>query len=939
MPMSREPISPIPGGWVRKKDRKEYGRVQQVVPGSSGPDLVVEWQPDRRLRRIPLADVQCGLQLGMTVQDVPYSRVRRTLGEGEIVELRELGKHEQALVDFPETGTRVWLPYENLKQIRGIKHAFRRPKNPRLGDAERLRLRCLAYALDMWNENTGALSHLDIDPLPHQIHLVHRILASGNLNWLIADDVGLGKTIEVGMLLAALQKRGAFRRILIVTPAGLTRQWKDELHYKFAMSDFQIYGLDFEVNDARHWRLYNHVIGSIDRFKADGHKESLLGADPWDLVIFDEAHRLSRRQWGRKFDASDRFQLAAALRRRTDSMLLLSATPHQGKQDSFQAILELIRPELQDEIERLASNPEILREMVIRNRKADVTDAEGNFIFKGKRTYAIEVETEREAQDFDRSLRRYLARGYTASRERGRSGIPIGFVMTVYRKLAASSAVAIHRALNRRLVRLRDEQKQLVYADEAPDERFEGEWEEHYTGDGHEFFEGEIDMLENLLRKAESLARSDRKVTSFIDNLLKAVLSANTDEKILIFTEYRATQECLADALTARFGPDKVNLIHGSQNQVTRAGEIAHFEEQGQFLISTEAGGEGINLQQRCHVMANFDLPWNPMRLVQRIGRLYRYGQDRQVIVFNVHAPQTLDAVIMDTMYARISQVVSDMAIIGDEYNENLAEEILGELADMLDVEDILENAIEDGIARTRERIDDALARARAAAEKQRELFEHVAGYDPNASRKELTINAGHVRAFVNGMFEQLGIEIIEEHDSGLVWDIRIPEKVAEELASRRTRWRITIDRTWAVSRRDVHMLDLESPLMQLMLRRAKAHAFGGRTAGVALLPGKALVTAVLRWQNEQGQRMRQEFAMIKLTEDGATEMNSDETSEWLTSTAVDGVGLPQHEDTERWHSAAEEALDRRLAQVSTRHLYPENRQWTAAAWRAEAVP
>ena len=353
------------------------------------------------------------------------------------------------------------------------------------------------------------------------------------------------------------------------------------------------------------WQVYNYVIGSIDRFKVDGHKESLLGADPWDLVIFDEAHRLSRRQWGRKFDASDRFQLAAALRRRTDSMLLLSATPHQGKQDSFQAILELIRPELQDEIEQLALNPEILREMVIRNRKSDVTDAEGNFVFKGKRTYAIEIEMGQEAQDFDVGLRKYLARGYTASRERGRSGIPIGFVMTVYRKLAASSAMAIYRALNRRLVRLRDEQQQLVYADEAPDERFEGEWEEHYTGDVHEFFEGEIDMLENLLEMAELLTRSDQKMTSFIDKLLKAVLNANNDEKILIFTEYRATQECLADALRNRFGHDRVNLIHGSQNQSERAVEIAHFEEQGQFLISTEAGGEGINLQRRCHVMVN----------------------------------------------------------------------------------------------------------------------------------------------------------------------------------------------------------------------------------------------------------------------------------------------------------------------------------------------
>ena len=606
-------------------------------------------------------------------------------------------------------------------------------------------------------------------------------------------------------------------------------------------------------------------------------------------------------------------------------------------QDKFQAILELIRPEFQNEIERIAINPEILREMVIRNRKADVTDAEGNFIFQGKTTHAIEVEVEPGTLEFDRNLRQYLMRGYAASKERGRSGIPIGFVMTVYRKLAASSAAAIHRALERRLQRLRADQVLRDYLDEAPDERFEGEWEEQQGGDVHEFFEGEIGMLEELIVKAELLVSLDKKVSSFIDGLLQAVLSANPDEKILIFTEYRATLEYLAEALMIRFGAGKVNLIHGSQDQKARAGEIAHFEDQGQFLISTEAGGEGINLHRRCHVMVNFDLPWNPMRVVQRIGRLYRYGQRKRVIVFNVHAPQTLDAEIMKIMYSRISQVVSDMAILGDEYNENLAEEILGELADMLDVEEILEEAIDRGITRTKDRIDDALARARAATEKQRDLFEYVTGYDSNEARREIAITSRHVRAFVHGMFKQLGVEIIEKYHDGLVWDIRIPEEVAEELALRRTRWRITLDRTWASTRRDVHMLDLESALMQLMLRRAKAPAFGGRTAGVALLPGSALVTAVLRWQNEQGRRMRQEFAMIQVEEDGTTRVNSDEATAWLESPAADGAGLPEHTGCERWLRAAGDALDLRLAKLSNQDLHPENRQWTAAAWQAEA--
>ena len=314
------------------------------------------------------------------------------------------------------------------------------------------------------------------------------------------------------------------------------------------------------------------------------------------------------------------------------------------------------------------------------------------------------------------------------------------------------------------------------------------------------------------------------------------------------------------------------------------------------------------------------------MRLVQRIGRLYRYGQGKRVVVFNVHAPQTLDAEIMEIMYTRITQVASDMAVLGDEYNENLAEDILGELADMLEVEEIIEEAIGTGTTRTRERIEEALARARSAVEKQRELFEHVTGYDPDGAKRELAITGAHVRASVEGMFMQLGIEIVEMHHSGLVWDIRLPESVAAEMSSRRTRWRITLDRTWGTTRSDIHMLDLESPLMRLILRRAKAYEFGGRTAGVVELPGAALVAAVLRWQNEQGRRMRQEFAMVSIFEGTAAEMNPKELADWLTAPAEDGAGLHAASDTERWLHTAQQAMERRLADMSNADLHPENR-------------
>lgn len=897
--------------------------------------LHVQWMKPKSRAWVALSDIRCGFQIGMEVQDVPYSRVRRPLGEGQVIETRDLGGRDQVLVDFPASGQRIWMPYENLRQIMGVRHRFLVPKTGQVGDAERFRLRCLAHALELWNENTGSLSQLDIDPLPHQIHLVHHILASGNLNWMIADDVGLGKTIEVGMLLAALKQRGTFRRILLVTPAGLTRQWQEELREKFGMDDFQIYGEDFFIRDPRSWKLFDHVIGSIDRLKTDDHRQTLIDAGPWDLIVFDEAHRLSRRQRGLRLETSDRFDLAAELRGLTDALLLLTATPHQGMQDKFQALLELLRPEHKQEIDMLSLNPEILKDMVIRNNKSDVTDAEGQFIFKGKSTYAIPVETSAAAKSFDDSLQSYLRKGYAAGRSLGRQGIAIGFVMTIYRKLAASSAAAIHLALERRLARLRDELDGLApnEADEA-DARFEGEWEEQQAGIEREFFAGEIELLGTLIDQAAGLVRSDLKVQTFIKGLLGSVLHANPDEKVLVFTEYRGTQAHIAQALRDRFGSDKVNLIHGGQRMEDRAAEIAQFEDQGQFLVSTEAGGEGINLQRRCHVMVNFDLPWNPMRLVQRIGRLYRYGQDKRVVIFNVHAPQTIDAEIINLMYARLAQVVSDMAVLGGELNEGLADDILGQLADIVDVETILEEAMDAQIARTQRRIDEALRRAGEAVAKQRELFAHVTGYDPNEARFELPIGGDHLRAFVEGMFVQLGITVVDRLHKGAVWDIRIPDALVADLPGRRTRLRITFDRVWGANRPDVQMMDLGAPLMQLLLARAKSHGFGGDTASLAGLDGAAVLTAVLRWQNDQGRRMRQEYTVAQIRPNGAVKLNPASFAEWLLVAAEDSAAIPEREQSSTWFESARRATDQRLASVSNTDLHPENRQWISGAWR-----
>ncbi|MFK0860641.1 helicase-related protein [Pseudomonas aeruginosa] len=801
-----------------------------------------------------------------------------------------------------------------------------------------MRLRMLAHAIKVWNENTGALSHLEIEPLPHQIHLVHHIIASGNYNWLIADDVGLGKTIETGMLLHALRQRDLIKRILLVTPAGLTKQWQEELYHKFKIEDFEIYGEDFFINEPRQWKMHDCVIGSMDRLKQEGHLESLLQAEPWDLVIFDEGHRLSRRQYGQKLDSSERYDLAKSLRSQTEHMLLLSATPHQGMQDKFVALLELLRPERRTDLMALNVKPEILHDMVFRNHKADVTDAEGNFIFQGKITSALQVPSSTESIEFDKTLQDYLRKGYDAGEALGRTGNAIGFVMTVYRKLAASSAAAIHRALCNRLQRLLDDEANGLSDEEPRDQRYLGEWEEQFTSDAREFFAGEVQLLKDLIAEAAALKANDLKLKLFIEDIIGKIHAANADEKVLIFTEYRTTQNYLREALAGHYGSDQVELINGSMQHAERREAIKCFEEQGRFLISTEAGGEGINLQSKCHVMVNYDLPWNPMRLVQRIGRLYRYGQKKKVVVFNIQQTDSLDQNIVDLMYERIDSVVTDLAEVQrHEFNEGLKDEILGQLAELIDVENILQEATKLGIDRTRERIDEALKQARTAAAKQRELFAHAATSNPNELRDELEITVDHLYSFVLGMFDQLGIEVAERSHKERLLRIRLSEQVMREMGlspKGSQRMDVTLDRMLAANRPDTHMLDLNSKLMQYLLGKACEYEFGGLAAMLKApeLEEGALLGAMLHWQGPQGKRMRQEFVTIQVN-DGKAKLNPAKASQWLLAPAEHSPHNPDPESSKGLFKVAEEMANQRLADASNRYLIPENLDWAAAGW------
>jgi hypothetical protein len=250
-----------------------------------------------------------------------------------------------------------------------------------------------------------------------------------------------------------------------------------------------------------------------------------------------------------------------------------------------------------------------------------------------------------------------------------------------------------------------------------------------------------------------------------------------------------------------------------------------------------------------------------------------------------------------------------------------------------LDVQGILKDATVEGISRTKDRIEDALKRASESTQKQRELFEYASSFDPNEVKNEIKISPEHVAVFVAGMFKELEVEILANVHNGAILDIRLPEKIIEEEPGLRSRMQVTFDRVWAANRPNLHMMDLNSRLMQYLLNKAKAYDFGGLAAVVEGLNGEALITGILRWQNDHGQRMRQEYTALLAKSDGNIETNPSEFEGWLMGSKIDGQLSVDRARFQALYDLFEKAANERLAAVSNRDLHPENLQWTSAGW------
>ena len=564
--------------------------------------------------------------------------------------------------------------------------------------------RALAAAIVSVNDAWGVFSRSRIALLPHQLWVCRRVLATWPARWLIADDVGLGKTVEAGLILWPLLSRGLVRRLLIIAPASLVEQWQYRLR---SMFDIRVarYLTEADTERSDFWETHPFVVGSLETLRLDraGRQQRLLESPPWDLVMVDEAHHLNvEERSGPTLGYALLRRLVEA--KKVQSMLFFTGTPHRGKNLGFLSLLHLLRPDLFDPQQPLEMQLKNLRHAVIRNNKAAVTDLQGKRLFQAplvqSETYAYSAEEAR----FYQMLTEFISTGkaYASTLEAADQRL-VMLVLTTMQKLASSSVAAIRRALRKRLARVVEEKEQQNAA-----RRRAAELEEEYAAleaSGQEddltsldeqivaeslgapLMEDEELRLRELLAAAEAVTRETK-----IERILELVQSRFAARSVLFFTEYKATQSLLMSELHRRFGDGCVAFINGDE----RAEEVGDAAGQARtvhqrredaadqfnsgkvrFLVSTEAGGEGIDLQERCHSLVHVDLPWNPMRLHQRVGRLNRYGQTQRVEVIMLRNPATVEARIWDILNAKIDNIMAAFGQIMEE-PEDLLQMVLG---------------------------------------------------------------------------------------------------------------------------------------------------------------------------------------------------------------------------------------------------------------------
>jgi superfamily II DNA or RNA helicase len=592
-----------------------------------------------------------------------------------------------------------------------------KPFNFRLG-IEALRLK-LAYEYDPY----FSLSIARVDPLPHQLEAVYEyFIKQPRIRFLLADDPGAGKTIMAGLLIKELKIRGLIKRTLIVAPANLCWQWQRELKDKFRENFEIIRGDVLRANyGANPWQDRNQVITSVSWASViDDARESLLRST-WDLIIVDEAHKMSAYSSDKKTLA---YQLGEALSRNTDHYLLMTATPHKGDPKNFCLFLELLDRDVYGDVKSLEeamrrnSAPFYLRRIKEALVKfPDPTTGHVEKIFTKRDVFTVSFELDQDEYDFYDALTRYVEdQSIKASESESPQGRALGFTMAMLQRRFASSIYAARRSLER----MRDRRQKILddpgsYRREQMEKKLPDDFEDMTDEEQQAIIKDlediiidpnptvlreEILQLNKLIDYAVLLEK--REVESKLVKL-KTILKDlkifdDPKTKLIIFTEHKDTLDYLAgDGKDGRphgklreWGL-KVSQIHGGMKSGdrdtpgTRVYAEREFKETSQILVATEAAGEGINLQF-CWMMINYDIPWNPVRLEQRMGRIHRYGQDHDCLIYNYIASNTREGRVLERLLERLKSIRVELGtdqvfdVVGEVFPANLLEKMFRDM-------------------------------------------------------------------------------------------------------------------------------------------------------------------------------------------------------------------------------------------------------------------
>ena len=701
-----------------------------------------------------------------------------------------------------------------------------------------------------------AINTSKIDPLPFQIEAVYGyILKLPKIRFLIADDPGAGKTIMAGLIIKELKLRGVVNRILIVVPGHLKDQWRRELKEKF-QEHFTI--IDRSLLDAHYgenpWRRESQVITSIDFAKREEILPSLSSVH-WDLVIVDEAHKMAAYRYGDKLSKTERYKLGEVISRTTDHLLFLTATPHKGDPENFRLFLDLLVPgffaaqELIDESLKNRDNP-----LFIRRMKEDLKDFEGKPIFTNRYSKTIKFRLSEKEKKLYNGLSKYVVSQYNRALQIDKRR-NVALALLILQRRMASSTYALLKSLERRKERLEDLLKEpelpkdllaqggvpthidVEEVDEYEEEkRWEQEkkWETLSIAENREELEKEIATLNELIAKAKEILEEGQEVKltelkKAIEEGFKKIREMRGNEKILIFTESKDTMDYLKEKIGS-WGYS-VSCIDGSMNLDDRIKAEKDFRDKTQVMVATEAAGEGINLQF-CHLMINYDIPWNPNRLEQRMGRIHRYGQQKDVYVFNLVAEDTREGQVLAKIFDKLEEIRKAMGsdkvfdVIGDVfYGKNLYQLILDAVASAKSMDEIMKEldirVDEEYIKKIKEALGESLAtryidytRMREITEKTKE-YRLVPEYVEEFFKRALKFAGGKFREFRVGKDGFIAIDSIP-------YEIR---KIAEEVDFKnrygiilKSYPKATFDKEIAFKNPDAEFISFGHPLLEALI-------------------------------------------------------------------------------------------------------------------------